>query len=441
MKLNLFLLILCIAFIFVFRNTLAQLELPQKSPLAEVFQKIGNTDIKIVYHSPAVNSRIIWGGLVPFGKIWRTGANEATTIEFGTKVKIENIEIDAGKYSLFTIPGKDEWTVILNADHKQWGAYSYDGGRDVIRFQVKPLTSAFNERLKFSFPDVETTSGSLCLQWEKIAIKFKIESHLTDPEDKNIRVSPLVSLKQRVGLTDVQISYGSPAVRNRIIWGELVPFRKVWRTGANEATTIEFNHDIKLNNQPLRAGRYSFFTIPEEKTWAIIINHVADQWGAFQYDRSKDVLRFTATPKRSSEFNERLVFTIDDTEISKSKIRLSWENLTIVIPIETEVHNYALENINVAIANNPGDWITFASAAQYAADYNIFTKQSIEWINKSIELKEHYWNYYIKAQLYKNLGDKKAAKKLAGKSRILGESDSENFAGFEETLKKLENSL
>jgi hypothetical protein len=113
-------------------------------------------------------------------------------------------------------------------------------------------------------------------------------------------------------------------VKGRTIWGDLVPYGKVWRTGANEATTIETNKDIMIQGQKLPAGKYALFTIPGETEWTWIFNSVWDQWGAYKYDGSKDVLRITTKPQKSPVFHEQLRF-----DITNEKISLAWENLLI----------------------------------------------------------------------------------------------------------------
>ncbi len=127
--------------------------------------------------------------------------------------------------------------------------------------------------------------------------------------------SPACTLKQRIGLTDIEIAYSRPGVKGRTIFGSLVPYGQVWRTGANAATKITFSTPVKLNGTDVPAGTYALFTIPGEDEWTIIINKGATQWGAFQYDEKADVARFKATPLTSSKPMETFVieFTISAT--------------------------------------------------------------------------------------------------------------------------------
>ena len=149
---------------------------PRLSPEATVYEKVGYTDITITYCRPGVKERTIWGSLVPYNEIWRTGANEATTIEFSKDVKIEGHNVPAGKYSLFTIPSENEWTVIINKHWDQWGAFNYNEAEDLIRFKVKPVKNDFTERLLFTFDYVSPYFAKVVFEWEKLKISFTIEA-------------------------------------------------------------------------------------------------------------------------------------------------------------------------------------------------------------------------------------------------------------------------
>jgi hypothetical protein len=141
------------------------------SPKAEASGTVGTAKVNIVYCQPSARGRKIMGGLVPYGQVWRTGANEATTIEFDKPVKIEGKDVAAGKYALFTIPTENEWTIILNKDTKQWGAYNYKESDDVVRVKVKPAkTSKFVETLT-----ITPEKDQIKLEWENTAVAFKVK--------------------------------------------------------------------------------------------------------------------------------------------------------------------------------------------------------------------------------------------------------------------------
>lgn len=148
----------------------------RKSPKSEASVKIGETNIDISYSRPSVKKRKIWGDLVPYNEVWRTGADEATTISFSKDVVINNKNIPIGKYSFFTIPKMSEWIIILNKIHDQWGAFKYDKVKDLVRFKVKPVNSDHTEQLLYSFSDKTSNSVNLNIEWEKLKINFKINT-------------------------------------------------------------------------------------------------------------------------------------------------------------------------------------------------------------------------------------------------------------------------
>ena len=154
--------------------SLAQLKYPRVSQGAKVTQTAGLTDITISYHRPGVKGRVIWGELVPFDAVWRTGANEATTIEFSTEVSVAGTKIAAGKYSLFTIPSREEWTIVINKNPNTWGAYDYKPEEDVVRFKVKPETSGHQEWLVFTFENLSKGSLDVVMRWEKVKVTFPV---------------------------------------------------------------------------------------------------------------------------------------------------------------------------------------------------------------------------------------------------------------------------
>lgn len=136
---------------------------------------IGGDSIKITYHSPGVRKRVIWGGLVPYDEVWVTGAHDATTIESGKDFMIDGKMIPAGKYAIFTIPGKEEWIVIINKKWKQHLATEYDEKNDLVRVKVKPSSNAHTERLQYFIGTNQNGNDSISVAWEKIKISFAIK--------------------------------------------------------------------------------------------------------------------------------------------------------------------------------------------------------------------------------------------------------------------------
>lgn len=147
-------------------------------------------------------------------------------------------------------------------------------------------------------------------------------------QDAKQKASPPATASGKVGNATITINYSSPSVKGRTIWGELVPYDKVWRAGANEATTVTTDRDIMVEGKTLPAGTYSFYTIPGEEEWTIIFNKTAKQWGT-QYDEKQDALRVMAKPRQAASMSERLVY-----DVTNEGIVLRWENLEVPIMVK-----------------------------------------------------------------------------------------------------------
>jgi hypothetical protein len=166
----------------------SDLKLPDVSQAAEVKQRIALTDITVKYHRPLVNGRKIWGGLVPYGKVWRAGADENTTIEFSDDVSVDGKPLAKGVYGLHMIPNQDSWTVIFSKTNTGWGSYSYDQKEDALRVDVKPKPLAENdEALEFEFENLKPTSTAVTMKWEKLGVPFTVSVNDADQTLQNIR--------------------------------------------------------------------------------------------------------------------------------------------------------------------------------------------------------------------------------------------------------------
>ncbi|MDB5260990.1 MAG: hypothetical protein JWQ14_271 [Adhaeribacter sp.] len=164
-------------FLFCSFAALAQETKVPASPPATATGKIGNADVTVKYSSPSVKGRKVWGELVPYGQVWRTGANEATTITFSKDVTVEGQPLKAGTYALFTIPTENEWTIVFNKTTKQWGAFKYQQAEDALRVKVKPTKSgAMNERMKIDVTPKGKNAGLVTIMWENVAVPFNVKT-------------------------------------------------------------------------------------------------------------------------------------------------------------------------------------------------------------------------------------------------------------------------
>lgn len=164
-----------------------ELTMPEQSQAASVSQRIGLTDIKVNYHSPLVKGREVWGDLVPFGEVWRAGANENTVITFSTPVMVENKPLAAGSYGLHMIPGKDSWVVIFSNNSSSWGSYFYEKTEDALRVEVTPVVLSMQEWLSYSFTNITASATEVLLHWEKIGVSFSVKADVPEEVYKSMK--------------------------------------------------------------------------------------------------------------------------------------------------------------------------------------------------------------------------------------------------------------
>jgi hypothetical protein len=178
------------------------------------------------------------------------------------------------------------------------------------------------------------------------------------------RPSPKASVSQMIGVANVRIDYCRPSVRGRPVFGELVPFGKVWRAGANEATTIHFDQPVMLGGREAGPGTYGLFMIPDADRWVIILNTEWDQWGAYHYDSSKDALRLEVSPLKNT-LTELLTYTFTEVTKSSAVLNLLWEDVRIPIPLQTSVQEQTLAGIDRAVEASRQNWYIYSAAAHY----------------------------------------------------------------------------
>ena len=244
------------------------------------------------------------------------------------------------------------------------------------------------------------------------------------------RLSPKASVSYTIGLTDVDVHYGAPAVKGRTVWGGVVPYDKVWRGGANEATTIEFTTDVNVEGQNLKAGKYALFFIPGPTEWTVIFNKKYDQWGAFSYQESEDALRIIVTPKMNEGMQERLAYTIHDMKMDMGYVKLSWEKMRLYIRFKVDMMEKSLANIMNALEKSPEEkkWQVYAQGAQFLLDAEGDAEMALDWAKKSTERFPHSWNLYIQAQSEAKKGDYAAAVATGTKSAETGlANESDHF--------------
>ena len=247
--------------------------------------------------------------------------------------------------------------------------------------------------------------------------------------------SPLSEVKETIGLTDVSIVYSRPSVKERVIFGDLVPFGKLWRTGANMATKITFSEDVKIEGKELAAGSYSFFTIPGESEWTLIFNTVAEQPGAARYDESKDALRVTVNSDKMQGSIETLMIGINSIRNDHAYLILAWENTIVGAKIEVNTDEAVMASIKRAM-DPSSDAGKYWAAANYYYETDRELDKALEWVNKSIELgNNRFWVVHMKAKIQKKLGDCSAAVASAEESKKMAqEANNDDYVALNDKL-------
>ncbi|MBR9861634.1 DUF2911 domain-containing protein [bacterium] len=233
--------------------------------------------------------------------------------------------------------------------------------------------------------------------------------------------SPLGELEQMVGLTEIEIEYSRPGVKDRKIFGELVPFDQMWRTGANASTKIEFSTDVTINGENVPAGEYALYTIPGKTEWTIILHKNLEYWGTGgdDYDKSEDQIRFKV--KSNSAYPVKIeTFTINIADVSDNgcNIELLWENTQVKFAVGVSYDEVVMKQIEAAMSISPR---TYYAAARYYLEHDKDLTQALEWINKAVEGDETYWIVRQKALILAKLGKYDEAIKAAERSKALAQ--------------------
>lgn len=234
-------------------------------------------------------------------------------------------------------------------------------------------------------------------------------------------LSPSAEVSQQVGVVDLTVSYSSPGKRGRTVWGELVPYGEMWRTGANMATTLEVTGDVKVGGKDVPAGKYAVFTIPGENEWTVVLNKNPNQGGTGKYDEALDLVRVKVKPEAGAD-RERLTFLFSDTDADSTRLDLEWAGVRVGVPVEVDTAGMVNANIE-RYTGSVGDGL--ADAARYRAEHGDLAA-ALTLIDASMALEQTWYNTWLKADFLHQQGEAKSAYKYALTAKELGDA-SESF--------------
>lgn len=245
--------------------------------------------------------------------------------------------------------------------------------------------------------------------------------------------SPTQTIKQNFGLSNIELSYSRPGMKGRKIFGDLVPFGKVWRTGANNATTITFADDVTIGGTKVKAGKYGLVTIPEKKSWTIIITKQLDVTSPAGYKQDQDVVRVEANTMNMGESMENFTMQFANIKANSCELHMMWDKTAVSLPISADVETKVMAQIDQLMNkdNRP-----YFGAAMYYMDNGKDLNQALAWFDKAVELQPNaFWIHHQRANCLAKLGKKDDAKMAAEKSKALAtEQKNDDYVKLNEKL-------
>jgi hypothetical protein len=259
---------------------------------------------------------------------------------------------------------------------------------------------------------------------------FFAEAQLTTPQP-----SPTQTVKQNFGLSSVELSYSRPGMKGRKIFGDLVPYGKVWRTGANQATTLTFGDDVMIGGKTITKGKYGLLSIPDSKSWTLIITKQTDVTSPAAYKEDQDVVRVMVTPANSK--NKVETFTIEFANITPTTcdLQIKWDRSSVTLPISTDVDTKVMAQISEVMK---GEKPPYFNAALYYMENGKDLNQALTWFDKAAEAQpDAYWVQHQRANCLAKLGKKEDAKMAAEKSMALAATaKNDDYVKLNEKLLK-----
>ena len=259
---------------------------------------------------------------------------------------------------------------------------------------------------------------------------------LTNTKAQNLRTpapSPTQTIKQDFGLSSVELSYSRPAVKGRKIFGDLVPYGKVWRTGANNATVITFGEEVSIGGTKVPAGKYGLLTIPGQNEWTVILTKQLDVTSPSAYKPDQDVARVKVQPEQMPFNVESFTIIFDDVKASSMNLMLLWSNVAVTVPVKTDVETRVMAQIDNLMNkdNRP-----YFNAAMYYLDNGKDLNTAVKWLDKAIEQNpKAFWVYHQKANALAKQGKKQEAIATAQKSiELAKEAKNDDYVALNEKL-------
>lgn len=246
---------------------------------------------------------------------------------------------------------------------------------------------------------------------------------------KTPAASPMQTIRQDFALSSIEITYSRPAKKGRVIFGDLVPFGKLWRTGANGVSKIKFGEDVTVGGVAVKAGEYAIYTIPNKDSWEIILNKGLTNWGIDGYKEADDVARFKVKPEASAHTYESFTFLIDGVLSEDSKVSMAWDKTMVSFTVKADIKEKIYSQIEDVMTK---DKRPYYQSASYYYENDKDLKQALEWADKAIEqYPDAFWVVHLKAKIQAKMGDKKGAKATAEQSiKLAQKAENQDYVAL-----------
>lgn len=302
--------------------------------------------VKLIYSRPLKKEREIFGKLVPYGKEWRLGANEATEITFYQSVGIGGTTVNPGTYTVFATPTMKEWTVSFSSQRGIWGGEKRDQSKTVASIKV-PVTQDTEslEALSITFREMDEQTAHMSIQWDKTRVEVPIAFNPVIFSGLDASPMDMAHYPSKSAYTNymegeeanikpkVQVVYSRPYKKGRKVFGELLKTGDIWRVGANQSTEITFLQDVKVGNLELKKGRYALYAEIKDGSWDMIFSKDLPAWGAANRDESKDIGRTNISLSSDTEVLENLTIIFEEKSDKLVHMVIGWDTTRAEMPI------------------------------------------------------------------------------------------------------------
>jgi hypothetical protein len=336
--------------------------------------------------------------------------------EFGHQLPVEGIQFFGPVKPKEGDPGPD-----LGFDQDQFIFHA-------PKIKAKASTDPEAALLWFSFEKkttmkIFTNTLTALFLWSLLGLQT-VTAQLVLPQP-----SPRCGARLTMGVTDIEVDYGSPGVNGRTLWGSLVPYDEIWRSGANSATWISVSTEVQFGGQTLKAGKYALYLIPKaDKPWVLALNSNEGQWGSTNFKENLDVLRTEVQVQDAPTFAERLHYSLEYEGMSSARLRMHWGQKTWTVALQSDAKGLGMANVKKFFADRPGDWYPCANAAAFVMDQGNDHAYALELAQKAVRLNgEHFYPRWILAKVHAARAEYRLAAEQAEQSKIKGEAENSDW--------------